>query len=101
MSQRGTGSQVVRHRPAKPITVGFDSHPVLHFSLEARKSVVGKTVLLKSELGFPYQHGRIPDNRKHLESLELRYATTSIKRLPDCKSSESMMKGAAEARYDS
>jgi hypothetical protein len=33
--------------------------------------------------------------------LELRYATTSIKRLPDCKSSESMMKGAAEARYDS
>jgi hypothetical protein len=32
MLQLRTGSQVVRHRPAKPITVGFDSHPVLQFS---------------------------------------------------------------------
>jgi hypothetical protein len=101
MSQLGTGSQVVRHRPAKPITVGFDSHPVLQFPLEARKPVGGKTVLPQSELRFPYQCGRIVENRKYLELLELRYGIIFVKGLPDCMSGESMVKGAAQAGYGS
>jgi hypothetical protein len=69
--------------------------------LETSKSIGGKPILQQSELRFPYQGGRVVENRKHLELLELRCVLTSSKGYQIACSVIQWLKGAAQAAYDS